>query len=74
MLRIRFANNSHHTFAGDDLAMLTAFFNRCLDFHCRILKLFVSIRDAPFCKIIRRKLNCHLITFEDLNEVHPHLP
>ncbi len=74
MLWVRFANDAYHTFTGDDLAMLAAFFYRCLNFHCRTLKLFVSIRDAPFGQVVWRKFYSDLIAFEDLYKVHPHLP
>jgi hypothetical protein len=36
MFRVRLADNANNTLAGDDLAMLAALPDRCLDFHCSL--------------------------------------
>jgi hypothetical protein len=58
-----------HPFSFYDLTLVTDFFDRCPDFH----SLFLPKNNSPPREIIGGKLHHHLISWEDFNEVHPHL-
>ena len=77
MLRV-FANYHNATLALDDLTFFAhGLYGRSylhtVNLHMRTMSLFTSPCDSAAREIIRRHLNGHLVSGQDLDKVHPEL-
>ena len=69
------ANDVDHAFSSDNLALVTYLLYRCPHLNGYLLgRLFVSVDYPSTAEIIRGQLNCHFVSGQNLDEVHPHLP
>ena len=67
---ILFVNHVQPAFSPNDLAINTAFFDRCTNFHDAIL--FISENNPTPCQIIWTHLYSYLVARQDPDVVHPH--
>src|SRR6185436_15014864 len=72
-------DHSHHTLAADDLAIAAHLLDRCCDFHASLLNpsdssLLGPEHDACAAQVIRRQFDRDLVSRQDADVVHTHLP
>src|ERR1700693_413684 len=72
VLRVH-ANHAHDPAAVDDFTFVTNLFDRCPNFHFSLLAkpayLLIPINDAATRQVVGRKLDGHLVSGENANEI-----
>jgi hypothetical protein len=76
-LRVLFVDDVQFALPANDFAVNASFLDGCSNFHDwlffkTMVLLFVAVRYSCFAQVVRAHFQSYLVTYQDLDIVHPH--